>query len=109
MRINLRRREVRVSEHHLDGAEIRAALQEMRRKRMTEHVRAERTANAGAAAVRLENFPEADPRQRAAACVQKEARRCGRPDALPLRDQLASAFLLITAHPFRRFFTNRND
>src|SRR5262245_56601915 len=109
MRINLRGRQVRVAEHHLDRAEIRAALQEMRREGMTEHVRAERTANAGAASVRLEIFPEAHPRQRAAASVEKQARRCSRSSALPLRDQPAPAFLLITAHPFRGLFTNRND
>src|SRR5258705_7602511 len=61
--VNLRRRQIGVAEHHLDGAEIRAALEQVRRERMPQHVRAERPSEAGAAPVRLQDLPEADARQ----------------------------------------------
>ncbi len=39
--VDLGRRQVRVAEHHLDGPQVGAALQEMRREGMPQDVRAE--------------------------------------------------------------------
>ena len=39
MRVNLRRRNIRMTQHYLDAAEIRAALDKMRRKSVAQHVR----------------------------------------------------------------------
>src|SRR2546430_14577376 len=36
--VDLRRRDVRVAEHHLDGAQIGAVLEQMRGERMPQHV-----------------------------------------------------------------------
>ena len=41
VRINLRRRQVGVAQHHLDGAQVGTAIEQMRRKRMPQHVRAQ--------------------------------------------------------------------
>ena len=51
VRVDLRRREIGVPEHHLDGAQIGAALEQMRRERMPQDVRTERAADAGATTV----------------------------------------------------------
>src|SRR5262245_3141847 len=58
VRINLRRRQVGVTEHGLDRAQIGAALEQMGRERMPQHVRAEMRAYAGLHAVALEQPPE---------------------------------------------------
>jgi hypothetical protein len=47
VRVNLRRREIGMTEHHLDGAEVCAAFEQMRGERMSERVRAERGAQTG--------------------------------------------------------------
>ena len=39
MRIDLRGRNIRMAEHHLNRPKIRAAFEQMRRKRMSKHVR----------------------------------------------------------------------
>src|SRR5262245_48052503 len=39
--VNLCRREIGMTEHHLDGAQIRPALEQMRRKRVSNHMRTE--------------------------------------------------------------------
>src|SRR5262245_65761857 len=98
-----------MAEHQLDGAEIGAALEQMRRERMPDDVRAQRAANAGAASVRLENLPEADARQRSAASVQEQPWRRRGARTLLRRDQLTTALALIPAHPAGRHFADRND
>src|SRR5215471_9327291 len=67
VRINLRRRQIRVPEHHLDGAQIGAALEQVRGEGVPQDVRTESARDACLHAVRLEDLPEADPRQAAAA------------------------------------------
>ena len=44
VRVDLRRRQIGVAEHHLDRAQIGAAFEQMRRERMAQDVRAERAA-----------------------------------------------------------------
>src|ERR1043166_7070465 len=79
VRVNLRRRQVRVPEHCLNGAQIGAALEQMRRKRVPQHVRTQMRANARAAAVRLQQFPEAEPREPAAIAAVDEQPRAVAP------------------------------
>ena len=50
MRVNLRRRQVGVAEHHLDHPQVRAALEQVRRERVPQDVRAEVARDAGLAA-----------------------------------------------------------
>src|SRR5688572_354690 len=58
MCVDLRRREVGVAEHGLDGAEVGAALEQVRRERVTQDVRAEMTAHTGGESVLLQQLPE---------------------------------------------------
>src|SRR5262245_19703518 len=74
VRIDLCRRQIGVPEHHLNRAQISAALQQVRGVRMPEHMWTERSRQAGARAVRLEDLPTADSAQRATAGVEKQAR-----------------------------------
>src|SRR2546423_1090248 len=67
VRVNLRRREIRVAQHHLDGTQIGATLEEMGGERMTQHVRAERRGDACAPPIRLQHLPEAAARQSSSA------------------------------------------
>ena len=54
-----------MAQHHLNRAQIGAVLEQMRGKRVSQHVRAQRARQAGLPAVSLENLPEADARQAA--------------------------------------------
>src|SRR5215510_9171301 len=56
MRIYLSCREIRMPEHHLNGAEIGPVLEQVRRERMAQHVRAQRARETRLAAVSLENL-----------------------------------------------------
>jgi hypothetical protein len=58
--VYLRGRQIGVPEHHLNGAKIRATLEEMGRKRVSENVRAECSAQAGLAPVPFQDLPESD-------------------------------------------------
>ncbi len=109
VRVDLRRRQVGVSEHHLDRAQIGAALEQVRREGMPEDVRAERAADAGAASVRLENLPEADARQRAAARVEKQARRRGWPRAFARRASAGRGPRAGSGAPSRRLLADRDE
>ena len=64
VRVDLRRRQIGVPEHRLDRAQIRAALEQVRREGMPQHVRRQMTADAGLLAVDAQQLPEAGPRQR---------------------------------------------
>src|SRR5690349_10834911 len=71
VRVDLRRREVGVAEHQLNGAQVGAALEQMRRERMPQHVRAQRARELRLAAVALQDLPESDAAHGAAARVHK--------------------------------------
>src|SRR5258705_9938681 len=103
--VNLRRREIGVAEHHLDGAEVGAALEQVRRERMPQHVRAERRGDAGAAPVRLQDLPEADARQPrpAAPRVHEE------PRTRALAEQRRPAVAQVAPDPRRRLVAHRHD
>src|SRR5439155_22756332 len=74
MRVDLRRRQIAMAEHHLNRPEVGAPLEQVRRERMPHDVRAERRRQVGAAAVLFQDFPEADPAERPAARVEEQAR-----------------------------------
>src|SRR6266545_1834534 len=58
VRVNLRRRQVRVPEHHLDRAQIRAPFQQVRREGVPQDVRADIAGDARLDAVVLQHLPE---------------------------------------------------
>src|SRR4030095_1908039 len=57
--VNLRRRKVGVPEHQLNGAQVGAALEQVRGEGVPQDVRAEHSRQAGGPAVLLENLPGA--------------------------------------------------
>lgn len=59
VRIDLRRGDVRVTEHFLNGVDIRAVFQQMRRERMAQRMRRDRLFDAGLRLVVLDELPEA--------------------------------------------------
>src|SRR3954465_8880246 len=75
VRVDLRRGQIGVTEHQLNRAQIGAALEEVRRERVPQDVRADRRRQSGGARVPFENLPEADAAQRPAARVEEQARR----------------------------------
>src|SRR5436305_9724155 len=59
VRVNLRGRQIGVAEHHLDRAQVGAALEQMRREGVPQGVRAERAREPGRRTMALEDLPEA--------------------------------------------------
>src|SRR5580765_832545 len=104
MSVNLRGRQVRVAEHGLNGAQIGATLEQIRREGMTEHVRAQRRPDAGRGAVLLEELPEADARQApAVTCVDEE------PRAVTPLAECATRSADVPPNPLGRFIAERHD
>src|SRR5579871_1603681 len=101
--INLGRRDIRMAEHRLNGAQIRAALEQMRRERMPQHVRTEMRTNAGGRAVRFQQFPESESRQSPSASRVEEEKRHG---AL---DETRARLRKVAPNPPRGFVANRHD
>jgi hypothetical protein len=64
VRVNLRRRQIRMTQHELDGPKIRAAIEQVRRKRMSEDMWAQRCSETRLARVSFEDFPEAHAGER---------------------------------------------
>src|SRR5437667_12291423 len=91
-----------MSEHHLNGAEIGAALEQVRRERVPNRVRAERPRQIAAPRVRFEDLPEPDAAERAAPRVEEQPRRG------PF-DQSGAPCLLITTHPVGRPLADRDE
>ena len=58
--VDLRRGNIAVPEHQLDGAQISAAFQKMRCKTVTQHVGRQRHTQARLAAIGGENLPDAN-------------------------------------------------
>src|SRR5258705_5292611 len=105
VRVDLRRREIGVAEHHLDGPEIGAAVEQVGRKGMAQHVRAERPGHLCAPAIRLQDLPEPDARQAEAAASSVDEQ----PRAGALAEQRRPAIAKIAAHPRRRLVPQRHD
>ncbi len=75
VRVDLRRREIRVAQHHLDGSQVGTAVEQMSGERVTDDMRAERFREPGLTAVPFQNFPEPDAAERAAPHVHEQSRR----------------------------------
>ena len=108
MRINLRRRNVRVAEHHLNGSKVGPVIEQMRGERMPQHMGADRGSNAGAAAMGGQQAPETDSAYAAAAPVEEQS-RLGASDLTCTRCQHWSPFALVQSYPLRRMRANRNQ
>ena len=79
VRVNLRRRNVRVTKHHLHRTKVRASIEQMRGKAMTEHVRGQRLAEAGFPPIFPQALPKCDAIYLMPSLIQEKV---GRP-ALP--------------------------
>ena len=75
MSINLRRADARMTEHFLDDAQIRAELQKMRRKAVSQHVRRDVARDAGAADAAFDPLPHRGGREPGAGAGQKNIGR----------------------------------
>src|SRR5580658_3216884 len=64
-----------MAEHHLYGAKIRAAIEQVCCEAVTQHVRRERLPERGLAAVGAEQLPEDDAVELGAPLVEKKIRR----------------------------------
>ena len=71
MGVNLRRGNIAVTQHQLDGAQIGAAFQKMRCKTVTQHVGRERHTQTRLTAVGGENFPDTDAAETPTATIQE--------------------------------------
>src|SRR4029077_15614778 len=72
VRVDLRRRDVGVPEHHLYGAQIGTVFQQMRGEGVPEHVRRDAAGEAGLASVLRDLHPQRLPRHRPAAIGEEE-------------------------------------
>src|SRR6185369_12903978 len=63
MRVDLRRRQIGVAKHHLNGSQIGTTFEQMGGERMLECVRAECRPHVRTPAIRFQNLPEADARE----------------------------------------------
>ncbi len=108
VRVDLRGGQIGVAEHHLDRAEIGTALEQVRRERVADYVRAERRADTGASAVRPQNLPEPDPAERPAAAVDEHAftRRAA---AVPMAREDGSGVAQVTGDPLGCLIAERNQ
>src|SRR2546423_14152333 len=76
VRVDLRRGDVGVAEHHLHGAQIGAMFEQMRGKRMPQHVRRDVRGDAGVAGMLDDFHPERLPRHWAPKSGKKEVWIC---------------------------------
>ena len=97
-----------MAEHHLDGAEVGTAFEQVRGERVADHMRAERRADTGGSSVRPQDLPEPDPAERSAAAVDEHAftRRAA---AVSMARQDGSGVTQITRDPLGRLIAERNQ
>ena len=105
VRVDLRRRQVRVTEHHLDGAQVGAALEQVRRERMAQDVRAQRRGRPGLRAVRLAGSSRS---RRASARLPPRALTNSRGDDAPL-EQRRPRLARCSASPTRGLVADRHQ
>src|SRR3954465_6988391 len=74
VRVELGRGDVRVAEHLLQRAQVAAAREQVRRKRVAQRVRAHGVGKARARGVALDDLVEALARETAAAVIDEQAR-----------------------------------
>src|SRR4029079_13090037 len=105
MRVNLRRRQIGMAEHHLNRPKIGATLEQMGGKGMPERVRAQRGSHARTPPIAFQNFPEADagePRSSAAGVHEQ-------PRTAASADEKGTRVSQIAAHPGGGLIAERND
>src|SRR6058998_695714 len=73
VRVDLRRRDVDVAEHDLDRAEVGAALEQVARERVPEHVGRDAVAEAGSVRGLPHDRPQGLPREAPAAGVHEQS------------------------------------
>ena len=73
--INLRRGNIRMAQHQLNRAQIRAAFQQMRCKTVAQHVRSRTNTQSGLPTIRRENLPNTDAADGRSAAIDEK--RCG--------------------------------
>src|SRR5262245_17995417 len=107
MCVNLRRRQIGMPQHRLNGPKIRTVFKQMRGKRVSQHVRADRPWKAGAQPVRLEILPEADATEGLAPRIHQDER-----GALSLVGARAcqgrAGLLKVPLDPLGRLISDRN-
>ena len=74
VRINLRRRNIGMAEHKLNGAQIRAALQKVSRETVTQHVGLQFQSQPGFSSILRKFFPETDAAHASAKAIQENVR-----------------------------------
>src|SRR5512137_1562728 len=87
--IDLRRRDLAVAEHELDRAQVRPALEQVRRERMPEDVGTDLGGQAGGRGVLAEKLPDPLPGERAAAPRQEKLLPRAALDARPDLSEIA--------------------
>src|SRR5438552_12375832 len=85
MRVDLRRRDVRVAEHRLHGAQVGAALEQMGGEAVAQRVRVDALLDACRARVSAEQLPESLPGHVAAARGDEEVGGVASPEQLLAR------------------------
>src|SRR5689334_4355919 len=104
MRVDLRRRQIRMTEHRLDGAQVCSALQQMGREGVPQHVRAEGRPESGGQAVPAQDLPEAAPREAVTAARVHEE-----PRTVALLQEMRSALGDVAPHPRGSFLAEWHD
>src|ERR1700739_1154752 len=104
--IDLRRGNIAVTKHQLDGAKIGAAFQEMGGKTVTQHVGRKRHTQTGLAAISRENLPAPNAAEATAAAIEEQDRRMG---GLPFSHKLWAGIAQIALDQRHRFLADRND
>src|SRR5690348_15300564 len=90
VRVELGRREIGVAEHLLDGAEVRAALEQVRRERVAQQVRVDaRRVEAGLLGQLPQDQERAGAGERAALRVQEQLRPVARVEERPAAREVA--------------------
>src|SRR5262249_23646320 len=104
MRVDLRRRQIRMPEHGLNRAQVRAALKQVRCEGMPEHVRTQRAPYAGRTSVRFEQLPETNSRHPPAVpCVDEQ------PWPLAPFDERSPRVADVSPDPFNCLIAERHD
>jgi hypothetical protein len=103
MRVDLRGRKVGVTKHHLNRPKVSSSLQQMRRKRMPDDMRAEGLWETSPTPVAFQDLPEADAAERPTSSVDEHS---GRRASL---HQGGPPVALITPYPICGLFANRNQ
>ena len=104
--VDLRRGNIAMPEHQLNGAEIGAAFQEMSGETVAEHVGSKSHTQTRLAAIGRENFPDTNAAEPAAATIQEENLRMGQ---LSFSEKLRAGIAEITIHECHGFFADGND